>query len=377
MHVPTRVLYGGRSGTPFALIAGTAAVMLLFTATPFLFVPIAARYGVSEGLAGAIAVAQVGAFALTNFILPRVIRPNGRILRYAAMGLVLTNVLSMLPSQFAVLVALRVLAGVCAGTMTWLAWAHAMKRTTSMSSIAAIGPVTAFVASPIVAIVAEHGDRAVYGLLALTTIPAAIFIAPVSGKRRARGHVSRSKSNRILLVVLFSLTFFGSSLYINMMIVTRDIHDMTPLAASMGFSLNALGGLAGAKMSLRHSKPGWFLASIGLAATATVFGGVGLFYVAMFWWGFAHWMGVPGVLQMLVDRSLAPAERAGDGQGVMALGRSFGPAMGGAFVDAGALGALAIVSATGLTATGFTVVAVKAGRGRIPPTDPDTIDQHL
>lgn len=375
MHVPARVLYGGRSGTPFALIASTAAVAVLFSATPFLLAPIAERYGVSEGLTNSIAVAQVGAFALANFVLPRLFRPNGRILRYAAIGLVATNILSMAPNRYEVLVGLRILAGICAGTMTWLAWASAMKRIRSMSSIAATGPVAALVVSPVLAVVAEHGDRAVYGLLAVVTIPAAVFLAPILGRRRSRGHVSRSRSNRILLVVLFALTFFGSSLYLNMMIVSRDIHDMAPLAASIGFSLNAFGGLVGAWMSTRHSKPGWFIASIGVAAAVTVFGGPFLFFVGMFWWGFAHWMGVPGVLQMLVDRSLEPAERAGDGQGVMALGRSFGPAMGGAFVDAGALGALAVVSASGLTATGLTVVAVKAGRRRLPATDTESLDQ--
>jgi predicted MFS family arabinose efflux permease len=101
-----------------------------------------------------------------------------------------------------------------------------------------------------------------------------------------------------------------------------------------------------------------------------------MFYIGMTWWGFAFWMGVPGVLQMLVDRSLEPSERAGDGQGVMALGRSLGPALGGAFVDAGALVALAVTSATGIAIAGTTVIGVKEGRDRLPPTDHRTIDQQ-
>jgi predicted MFS family arabinose efflux permease len=97
-----------------------------------------------------------------------------------------------------------------------------------------------------------------------------------------------------------------------------------------------------------------------------------MFYVGMTWWGFAFWMGVPGVLQMLVDRSLEPSERAGDGQGVMALGRALGPALGGVFVDAGALVALAVTSATGISIAGATVIGVKEGRDRLPPTDDRT-----
>ena len=375
MHVPSRILYGGRSGAPPALIASTAAITLLFTATPFLLAPVSDRYGVSEGLVGGISVAQVGAFALANFLLPRLLRPNGRILRYAALVLVAMNLASMVPTQYWMLLSLRLVAGFAAGAMTWLAWSNAMKRTSTMSSIAATGPITALIASPIFALIAGYGDRAVYAALAVSTIPAVLLIAPISGRRRIRGHLSSSKSNRVLLVTLFALTFFGSSLYINLTIVARDIHELAPLAASIGFSLNALGGLVGARLSSRHNHPGWFLMSIALAAAATVLGGPALFFVGMFWWGFAFWMGVPGVLQMLVDRSLEPSERAGDGQGVMALGRAVGPIMGGVFVDGSALTALATVSALGLASTGATVIGVKTGRDRLPPTDPDTIDQ--
>ena len=87
-------------------------------------------------------------------------------------------------------------------------------------------------------------------------------------------------------------------------------------------------------------------------------------------------MGVPGVLQMLVDRSLEPSERAGDGQGVLALGRATGPVLGGAFVDNGALTGLAVTAAAGTAVSGLLVVGVKEGRDRLPPSDPRTLDQQ-
>jgi MFS family permease len=357
-------------------MAATAAVTVLFTATPFLITPISERYGVSLGLAGAISIAQVGAFAVANFVLPRFVRPSGKILRYAAISLVVLNALSVFPDWFPVLVALRVGAGAAGGTMTWLAWSNAMKRKKSMSSIAATGPMTALVAAPALALISDQGAGAVYAVLALVAIPAAIVLAPLSGKKRGRSVISGSKSNRILLAALFGATFFGSSLYLNQTIVAREIHGMTAFAASIGFSLNALGGLIGARLSMKHRYPGWFLASIGLSALMTVFGPTPLFYVAMAWWGFAFWMSVPGVLQMLVDRSLEPSERAGDGQGVMAVGRAFGPAMGGAFIDVGTLAGLAITSAVGITVSGLSVVGVKQGREHLPPSDPRTIDQQ-
>jgi predicted MFS family arabinose efflux permease len=60
----------------------------------------------------------------------------------------------------------------------------------------------------------------------------------------------------------------------------------------------------------------------------------------------------------------------------MALGRALGPALGGVFVDAGALVALAVTSATGIAVAGNTVIGVKEGREHLPPTDDRTIDQH-
>jgi len=333
------------------------------------------RYNVTEGTVGAISVAQVGAFAAVNFILPRLFRPSGRSLRLAAIALLVLNVLSMIPNWFPVLIALRVVAGGAAGAMTWLIWTNAMKRSRSMAAIASMGPIVALVAAPLMALAASQGDRAVYGILALATIPAVLLYVPLSGTRRARGVISGSKSNRLLLAALGALTFFGSALFINLAVVARDIHSLSPLATSLAFSLNAAGGLLGARLSVKHVYPGWFILTIGPAVLLTVMGPTLAFFIGVAWWGFAFWMAVPGILQMLVDRSLEPSERAGDGQGLMALGRALGPAMGGYFVDAGGLTTLAIVSGLGFTASGGVVIGVKQGREMLPPTDPRTLDQ--
>ena len=376
MQIPSRVLYGGRQGAPLALIAATSASTLLFSSTPFLIIPIAERYGVSEGTAGAISVVQVGAFAAANFIFPRLLRPNGRILRASATALVLLNIASAFALFFPVLIGLRLFAGMAAGTMTWLTWTNAMKRQRSMASVAATGPVTALLAAPAFSLIATQGDQVVFLALAVATIPAAVFWAPITGKRRARGVISGSRSNRILLVALFGGTFFGSAVFINQTIVARDLHDLSAFAASIGFSLNAAGGLLGARLAHRHVYPGWFMVSIAPALLLSVVGPVPFFYIGMAWWGFAFWMGLPGVLRMLRDRSLEPSERAGDAQGVLALGRAGGPVLGGAFVDAQALTALAVTSAIGITVSGLSVVGVKEGRDRLPATDPRSMDQQ-
>ena len=344
----------------------------MYAATPWLITPIAERYGVSEGAVGAVSVAQVGAFAAANFVLPRLLAPTGRILRIAATSLLVLNLLSAVPNIFGVLVALRVAAGFAAGAMTWLAWTNAMKDRTSMAAIASTAPITTLVAAPLFAYLAGYGDRAVYVAMAVATIPAVVLGAEISGERRRKGLVSRSRSNRVLLAALAGTTLFGSALFINEAIVARDIHGIPEFAASIAFSLNAAGGLLGARLSSRHRRPGWWLASIGPAAVITVVGPPALFYVGMAWWGFAFWMGIPGVLQMLSDRSLTAGERAGDAQGLMAVGRAFGPILGGAFVDLGALTGLAVVAGVGLVGSGSMVIGVQEGREMLPPTDPRT-----
>jgi hypothetical protein len=75
---------------------------------------------------------------------------------------------------------------------------------------------------------------------------------------------------------------------------------------------------------------------------------------------------------MLSARSLEPGERAGDAQGLMAIGRALGPAMSAPFVDAGALVALGIVCGAGMLVAGATVIGVTAGRSLLPPTDSRT-----
>ena len=373
MQGPTRIIYAGRFDAPVAVVVAAIAVGLMFAATPFLIEPIAERYDVSEGTVGWVSVAQVGAFALANFVLPRLFRPTGTILRIAAAALVVLNLLSIVPGMFGALVVIRGFAGFAAGGMTWLAWTDAMQHRKSMTVVAAATPVSILIGAPIISALATIGDQPVYLFLAAATVPSVLLTASISGERRRRGSVSRSRSNRILMAAMWMLTFFGASLFINEALVARDVHGLSLVAASIAFSLNAAGGLTGARLSTRHRHPGWWLASAGAAAWLTVNGPAALFFVGMAWWGFAFWMGIPGVMEMISARSLERSERAGDTQGLMAVGRALGPAMGGAFVDAGALIALSWVAGIGVGSAGATVIGVKEGRDRLPPSDPRTV----
>lgn len=370
MFAPNRLAYALRPGTRAPLLLAVVAIGAMFAATPFLIPEVAARYGVTTGRAGWLSVVQVGSFAAANFVLPRTTAPSVRTYRVAAVGLLVANVLSALPEVLWQLLTIRLMAGMAAGTLTWLAWSDAMATDRSMSAIAAAGPVTALVASPIVAAVSEFGDRPVYLLLALICLPLPFLAPGLDGRHGSSRLVSPSRSNRVLLAALLLLTLSGASFFVYAAAAARAELGLRPTVAAVAFSLNAGAGIIGARYSARHRRPGWWLATAGPAAAVTLLGGPVGYFVGMAWWGFAFWMGVPGVLQMLAARSLTPAERAGDAQGFMAVGRAIGPLAGGAFADADSFVALSLASGAGMVAAGSVVVAVQEGRDRLPPTRP-------
>jgi hypothetical protein len=345
---------------------------VLLIATPFLIPEIAVRYGVSEGTAATLSVVQVGAFALATLFVPRVLAPSGSLLRRAAFMLAVLNVLSAVPDVFWILVVLRGFAGGAAGVLAWIAWTEAMRSRASMADIAAAGPLGILVVAPILGFLSGYGDQALYVGLGILTIPAAVASCEISGTRRRRGVISRSRSNRVLLVALSMVTFFGSALTVTLVIVGRDLHGVSASATSVAFSINAVASLFGARMAIRGTLPGVWLISTGLAAMLTVIGPAPLFFFGIAWWGLSYWISVPGVFVMLSARSLEPGERAGDAQGLMAIGRALGPAMSAPFVDAGALVALGIVCGAGMLVAGATVIGVTAGRSLLPPTDSRT-----
>lgn len=368
---PIRSLYALRPGAPMPLLLAAVSVTAMFGATPFLIPAIAERYGVTEGFAAGISVAQVGVFAMVTLTLPRWLAPSGSLLRWAGVMFLVANLVSAGLSNFPALLATRGIAGGAAGVLTWIAWADAMRTPRSLAAISSVGPLTALLAAPALAVIAQQGDRAVYVTLAIVSVPVTLLTFHEAAVRTGRRPVSGSRSNRVLLFALFLLTLFSTSMFVFEAVAARDLMGVSPVAASLGFSLNAAGGLLGARLASRHRRPGWWLASIGPAVFLSVAGGHPIFFfVGMTWWGFSFWMGVPGVFQMLADRSNEPGERAGDSQGYMAIGRTIGPAMGGAFVDASAFVPLAVVAAVGITVSGGIVMAVQEGRESLPPTAP-------
>src|SRR5665811_637017 len=73
MFSPIRSLYAIGRGASAAVLLSMAASTAMFAATPFLLDPIADEFGVRPGAAGTVSVVQVGAFALANLLLPRIL----------------------------------------------------------------------------------------------------------------------------------------------------------------------------------------------------------------------------------------------------------------------------------------------------------------
>jgi predicted MFS family arabinose efflux permease len=371
VYGPTRLVYALRPRAPLAIVAATAASAVMFAATPFVLTAVQSEFGISVGTAGRMSVAQVGGFAITTLALPRLVEPSGRVLRLASLVLVGANVVSIAAGSFPALLAFRFIAGIAAGALTWLAWGDAMRSPRTMTSVASVGPIVAIVAAPTLTFVSDIGYTAIWIALGLVGTPGLFLRFRPQDAAGPRAEPSGSRSNLVVLAVLFVVTLGGSSLFVFAAVAAEDVIGISSYTASLGYSLNAAAGFLGARLAHRHRRPGLWFASAGPAMVlAIVPGNVVLFLLGMSWWGFAWWMALPGALRMLAERSLLPDERAGHAQGLMAIGRAVSPMIGGAFADAGAYGALSVVAGSGLFAGGGALVAVQEGRDRLPPTDP-------
>ena len=371
MFAPIRALLSVRRGAPVALIVGASSVSFLFAATPFLIPEVSDRFGVSLGSAGLISSVQVLGFAATVFIAGRRSSPSRRTLVVAALVGVSCDAASAAVAAFPLLLGLRLVAGAGAGLLTWLAWGDAMRSTRSMRDIAAVGPLTVLVGAPLLAWVASAGgDRAVYLVLAGSMIfPALVPVDLLGDAGAARRSMSPSRSNLVLLAGLGILTMSGSALFVFLGAFAESEAGLTAVGLSLGFSVNALAGLLGARLGRRprHAWP-WLAVVAASASSIVLFAGPVSYYAGMFGWGFAFWMAVPTVLGRVAEWSLAPDERVGDAQSVMALGRAVGPGVASVLVGSGRFGGLAVFAGSGLLSSAVVIGGVEVyRRGRQGP----------
>lgn len=342
------------------LLASSAAIAATFTATPFVIAATVEQFGTSIGAAALLSTAQVGGFMVANLIGNRRFKASAGLAKQALAVCVFANAVSAVLPSFAGLVVARTVAGAAMGLLTWIAWADSATDGKRRGEIAAIGPLSAAIAAPLLGVVATIGDLG--SIFALLTVISAIgLVLPI--------HVSENdiptKRNPIQtpgvkLVLLSMCVMLGaaSAVFVFVRLIAEDL-GMSAMATSIALSLNALAGIPAARFSGRRRMPGLWIAIIGACSVLlTQTDSPVLFFVIVTIWGLCFWSAVPELFSILADRSVFPSDRVGDAQAAMAFGRVIGPTAGGALVTGGSFTTIGIVAGALLVASAITIEAV-------------------
>lgn len=365
MFAPIRVYLAARDHDDLGLMAALAAVTVLFTGTPFVLDEVAAEFGVSLGAAGLMSTAQVGAFGLASFVAGRRLQTSRRHLAWASLVAVIGNLASALVPNFELLLATRVATGIGGGVLVWLAWAKGMRTPSGIRTMAAVGPLSALLAAPLLSALAETGGAdLVFVTMALSFVAPPFLRAGFSGYRSVRSRMSPSRSNIVLVVAMGIMTMAGNGLWVYAAVLGEQQVGLSPFLVSLGFSGNALAGFVAARTRMRPFPAYLWLLGIAASAALVAFGDSPvLFALGVVLWGYCFWMTTPALLTAISAWSLAPDERVGDAQSAMAVGRAVGPAVGGVLVGTGAsFVGVGIFSVAGLVVAAGMVFAVSRYR---------------
>lgn len=367
MALPLRAIQAIRPQASPGVIAGAALVAAVFAATPFLLPDVSSRLDIPLGATGVISTAQVASFAVASFLAGRFFRPRRR-LHYGGVGLLAAScVASALVPTFPLLVLTRAFAGVGMGILTWIAWADATRFSRGIGEVAAVAPVTAAIASPGIAWLIDRGGYPwAFGALAILATGSLVFRVDFADLPRIGRTVSKSRSNRLLLFALLLLTVGGSAVFVFAAATGTGSVGISPVNVAWALSLNALAGVLGTRIKARPRTAGiWLLGAVipafALGNTASPM----VYFAAMALWGFSFWVVIPAAFKLLAERSLVPSERIGDAQAVMAVGRVFGPVVGGLAIAGQMYGRLSVVGATVMLVAAAIITGIEIGRIRV------------
>lgn len=373
MLSPVQVVTLLRPKTRADLLAAAAFSSLVFTATPFLIPATVEDFDVGLGAASLISTAQLAGFVLASWVVGRFFDPSRRLFVAAIVLAALANAASALVPWYGALLGLRFAAGVAIAVLAWLGWQEVFGDDDRMGDIAVVGPVVGIAGAPLASLLAEAaGTAAVYGTLAVVgLVPLLLRPSAVPMGTNAPRRSDRSRAipvTRVILVCLSVITFSGSAVFVFLAALGEDSLGIDPLVVSLAFSANAAVGIPAARFRGRRPLAGlWLLGTATAAVVTTNVDSPTIFWIALALWGFCFWAGVPGIFKLLAERSLNPADRAGDAQSVMAAGRVLGPLFGAGFVESGSVGALGI-TAGALLATAAVALAIV--ERRVPPRHP-------
>lgn len=338
-QTPLRALGALRPNIPPVVLVATAVSTVVFTATPFLITELADEHGVSTGSVGVISSLQLAGFVIASWGAGRVLRPRRRLMVIAVLIGLVANLGSGLVDYSAML-PLRFLNGIALGTIAWLAWAEVFGDDERVGDVAVIGPIVGTIMSPVVG---TFGDR--FGPDALFIALGAIHIAPLLFVRSSRlsspqrVHTTRHRPTPSAVVAMLSLglmTLGGSAVFVFANSIGREQVGLPALGVALLFSMNSIAGIPSSRFrGERRNAALWISVTAAAAFTIAVIHHPVAFGLGLTVWGFAFWMGVPAAFSVLARNSKYPAERAGDAQAYMALGRVIGPIIGGLLFDSG------------------------------------------
>ncbi len=363
MQVPIRVSGLIRPAVPFGVLLAVGFSTIVFGATPFLLELVTDEYGVSLVAASLIGVAQLSGFVVGSWGAGRVLQPRRRVFVAALTLALVANLVSAALPPFWLLVALRFFSGLALGLIAWFGWVQVFGEKKGMADIAVMGPLAGIAAGPLVAAFSVGGASSVFLLLAgAAAIPLLLNRGTVDrGANVEKGERSAAVREAIIILVALGLfTLGGSAVFQYAVLIGTGKAGLSVGAVALIFSANAVAGIPSARWPWSRGRPGlWFIVigccSLGLtgATNGVVFG------ISVVVWGFCFWMATPGVFSVLADRSVNPADRAGDAQAVMAIGRIFGPLLGASMLEPFGATALGVVGSGLMFTAGVTVLAVE------------------
>jgi len=351
VQAPLRLLAAAKPSVPAALLVAVATSTAVFAATPFLLPSVAEEFNVTVGTAGLMSTTQLGGFVIASWVGGRFLRPVRHVFVIGTLLGVIANFGSAAAPTFETLAALRFVSGLSLGFAAWIAWQAAFGDVEKTGDVAVVGPLVGVVVSPLIAIVLQSaGLRPLFAILAVVTALPLLFTYQVPRSDRLRPHRTRhnaTRAARVVLLALATLTLGGSSVFVYAAAIGEELNGLSPVTVSLLFSGNALASIPSARWTGRRGPAGtWFLMAALCALTIAISRSGVLFGMALVGWGFVFFMGIPAAFSLLAARSNFPEERAGDAQAVMALGRVFGPLLGGALYATGSTGTLGIASAS-------------------------------
>lgn len=344
MQVPVRLLSALRPSVAPALLLAIASSTVVFVATPFLLAGVADQRGVSLGTVGWISTTQLLGFVVASWAGGRFLTPVRWVfVSFALLG-VIANLASAMAPTLLMLSAARLLSGLSLGLAAWFGWQAAFGDAAKTGDVAVIGPLVGVVTAPAVSLMVESVgvDWLFVALAAITGTP--LFLAHRVPRTIASSEAVRERSKRnpptraarVILIALAMITFGGSSVFVYAAAIGTRLNDIDPLTVSLLFSGNALVGVPAAKWSGARGPAGfWYLCTAVMAILMASVRNQWAYGVGLVAWGFVFFMATPAAFNLLASRSAYPAERAGDAQAMMALGRVFGPLLGGALIAHG------------------------------------------